>query len=193
MAKFNRILDNLKEDKSMLKANLENERIKHKYYEFLKESQGYSEATISAIKKSIYRYEEFADFEDFSKFSKKRAIDFKRWLEEKQNPRSKKQISITTCYHYIRSLQEFFKWLSCQAGYKSKICSTDIEFLKLPKEKARIAIAQKREKYPTFEQVKKIISMIKINNEIDLRDRALLSFTLTIPPVTSTPPTVVLI
>jgi len=167
-----------KGDKTMLKSNLENETIKRKYYDFLKESQGYSDATITAVKKSIYRYEEFTDFEDFSKFNKKKAIEFKKWIEEKKDPRSKKQISITTCYHYIRNLKDFFKWLSFQAGYKSKICPTDVEFLKLPKEKARIAIAQKREKYPTFEQVKKVISTININNELDLRDRALLSFTL---------------
>ena len=178
MSKNNIILENKKDDKTMIKANVENEKIKHKYYDFLKESQGYSDATITSIKKAIYRYEEFTDFEDFSKFSKKKAIDFKKWLEEKQDPRTKKQISITTCYHYIRNLKDFFKWLSFQSGYKSKICLTDVEFLRLPKEKARIAVAQKREKYPTLEQVKKVVSSIKIKNEIDMRDRALLSFTL---------------
>lgn len=178
MAKKEALLNNSKENKMILKANIDNEKIKHKYYDFLKESQGYSEATICAIKKAVYRYEEFTDFEDISKFSKKKAVEFKKWLEEKQDPRTKKQISITTCYHYIRNLKDFFKWLSFQSGYKSKICLTDVEFLKLPKEKARIAIAQKREKYPTFEEVKKVISSININNEIDLRDRALLSFTL---------------
>ena len=172
------VLEKIKGGKIMLKSNLENEKIKHKFYDFLKESQGYSEATITSIKKSIYRYEEFTDFEDFSRFSKKKAIEFKQWLEEKQDPRSKKQISITTCYHYLRSLKDFFKWLSYQPNYKSKINLTEVEFLRLPKEKARIAVAQKHEHYPTFEQVNKVISSIHIDNEVDLRDRALLAFTL---------------
>lgn len=172
------ITENKKGDKTMLKSNLENETIKRKYYDFLKESQGYSDATITAVKKSVYRYEEFTDFEDFSKFNKKKAIEFKKWLEEKKDPRSQKQISITTCYHYLRSLKDFFKWLSYQPNYKSKINFTEVEFLKLPKEKARIANAQKRENYPSLEQVKHIVSSIQINNEIDLRDRALISFTL---------------
>ena len=162
----------------MIKINVNNEKIKNKYYDFLKESAGFSEATISAIKKSIYRYEEFSDFEDFSKFSKKKAVEFKKWLEAKKDPRTKKEISVTTCYHYLRNLKDFFKWLSYQPNYKNKINVTEIEFLRLPKEKARIAIAQKRERYPTLEQVKTVVKSIVIENEIDLRDRALLSFTL---------------
>jgi len=71
MSKNDDIFTREKGAKTMIKANVQNEKIKHKYYDYLKESQGYSEATITAIKKSIYRYEEFTDFEDFSKFSKK--------------------------------------------------------------------------------------------------------------------------
>lgn len=178
MTKNTTITEATKGAKTMLKSNLENEKIKRKYYDFLKESQGYSDATITAIKKSIYRYEEFTDFEDFSKFNKKKAVEFKKWLEEKLDPRSQKQISITTCYNYLKSLKDFFKWLSYQPNYKSKINFMEVEFLKLPKEKARIANAQKRERYPSLEQVKQVVSSIQVNNEIDLRDRALISFTL---------------
>lgn len=178
MTKNTTITDTATGAKTMLKSNLENEKIKRKYYDFLKESQGYSDATITAVKKSIYRYEEFTDFEDFSKFNKKKAVEFKKWLEEKLDPRSQKQISITTCYNYLKSLKDFFKWLSYQPSYKSKINFMEVEFLKLPKEKARIANAQKRERYPSLEQVKQVASSIQVNNEIDLRDRALISFTL---------------
>lgn len=178
MTKNITITEATKGAKTMLKSNLENEKIKRKYYDFLKESQGYSDATITAVKKSIYRYEEFTDFEDFSKFNKKKAVEFKKWLEEKLDPRSQKQISITTCYNYLKSLKDFFKWLSYQPSYKSKINFMEVEFLKLPKEKARIANAQKRERYPSLEQVKQAASSIQVNNEIDLRDRALISFTL---------------
>lgn len=175
---MNKNLSNSKPAKSSQKANLANEKIKHKYFHFLQESQGFSKGTIEAIKKAIYRYEEFSDFEDFGKFNKKRAIDFKKWIEEKIDFRTGKQISITTCYHYLRHLKDFFKWLCYQAGYKSKICLTDIEYLKLPKEKARMAIEAKRERYPTLEQIQKMVSSIQIHSELDLRDRALICFTL---------------
>jgi integrase len=159
------------------KVNAGNEKIKIKYFEFLKESQGFSESTLNAVKKAIYRYEEFSGFEDYKKFNKKRAIEFKKWLEDKKDPRTNKQISLTTVYHYIRNLKDFFKWLAYQPGYKSKISLTDVEYLKLDKQKARIATASKREDFPTLEQILKIIQTIKINSELDLRDRALISFT----------------
>lgn len=38
----------------MNKSTPQNEQIKRRYYKFLKESQGYSNSTITAIKKSIY-------------------------------------------------------------------------------------------------------------------------------------------
>lgn len=167
-----------KENKIMLKSNLENEKIKNKYFDFLKESEGYSEATISAHKKAIFRYEEFSGFEDFRQFNKKRAVEYKKWLEVKKDPRTNKQISITTVYHYIRNLKEFFDWLAIQPNYKSKIQLTDVAYLKLPKKETRIATATKREHFPTFEQVKKVVESIEIKSEIDLRDRALISFTL---------------
>lgn len=164
--------------KNRPKINAKNEKVKNKYFEFLTESQGYSQLTITAIKKSIYRYEEFTDFEDFSKFNKKRAIEIKKWLEEKKDLRTNKNISITTVYHYLRHIKEFFKWLVYQPGYKSKICITDIEFLRLDKQKARIAMASKREEFPTLKQVQKVIETIQINSPIDMRDRALIAFAL---------------
>lgn len=167
-----------KEDKIMLKSNLENEKIKNKYYEELKEKEGFSEATINAHKKAIFRYEEFSDFEDFRNFNKKKAVEYKNWLEVKKDPRTDKQISLTTVYHYIRNLKEFYQWLALQTNYKNKILLTDVGYLKLPKKQARIATASKREDFPTFEQVKKVVDSIEINSEIDRRDRALISFTL---------------
>lgn len=166
------------EEKIMLKSNIENEKAKNKYFDFLKESAGYSDVTIDTHKKAIYRYEEFSDFEDFRHFSKKRAIEYKNWLEEKKAPRSNKQISITTVYHYVRNLREFFLWLGKQPKYKSEIILSDVDYLKLPKAKARIATSSKREEFPTLEQVKKVVESIEIKSEIDLRDRALISFTL---------------
>lgn len=163
MNKKNNFSHTNNKDKNMTKANYQNEKIKRKYYNFLKESQGYSKSSIESAKKAIYRYEEFSSFEDFGTFNKNKAIDFKQWLETKPNPKTKEPISITTAYHYIRNLQSFFKWLAYQASYKSRICLTDVEYLKLPKEKARIAIAKKREHYPTLEQFKKFQEFVKKN------------------------------
>lgn len=87
-------------------------------------------------------------------------------------------ISLTTVYHYIRHLKDFFKWLAYQSGYKSRISLTDVEYLKLSKEKVRIALSTKREQYPSLQEIKQVINSIAIQNEIDMRDKALIVFTL---------------
>lgn len=178
MSKKPNLSQQKKEVTKMKKSHYNNERIKRKYYDFLKESQGYSKTTITAIKKAIYRYEEFTVFDDFCNFNQARAIEFKKWIETKQHPKTGELLSLTTIYHYIRHLKDFFKWLAYQPGYKSKINLTDTEYLKLSKEKARKATSKTKEHYPTFEQIQKVIKSIEIKNELDIRDRALVAFTL---------------
>jgi len=43
----------------MLERHPDNERIKHRYFEFLKQADGKSEQTIRQIEKAILRFEEF--------------------------------------------------------------------------------------------------------------------------------------
>lgn len=169
---------NQQKNSTMPAVNVRNEKAKHRYYDYLKEAQGFSQKSIDAIQKAIYRYEEFSKGEDFANFNSEKAKEFKKWLEIKKNPSNKEPISISTCYTYLRYLKNFFKWLCYQPSYKSKISMTDVEYLKLDKQKSRIATSTKRERFPTIEQVKKVVESIEIKNDIDLRDRALISFTL---------------
>jgi site-specific recombinase XerD len=163
---------------NQLKGNIQNEKIKRKYFNYLNESQGLSEKTITSIEKALHRYEDFIDFEDFSKFNQRKASEYKKWLENKTNSQTGQPIAIGTVHNYLRSLQDFFKWLCYQPAYKTKICKTDVDYLKLSKEKTRMAVQSKRERFPTIEQVTKVVESIQIKNEINLRDRALISFTL---------------
>lgn len=162
----------------MSKINAKNEKVKHNYYKYVRGAKGFSDKTLDCIQKSIYRYEEFSNFEDFALFSSDRAEKYRKWLENKPHNNKNGTISLTTVYHYLRHLKNFYIWLSSQPGYKSKITLTDVEYLKLDNKKSKIATAPKREKYPTLEQVRKVLASIEINNEIDLRDRALMAFTL---------------
>ncbi|MDX1918541.1 MAG: hypothetical protein SFT81_05320 [Candidatus Caenarcaniphilales bacterium] len=170
--------DKRKKSSNTPKANLKNERAKNKYFDFLKESQGFTSGTIGAIKKALYRYEEYTDFDNFSNFNQKIAGGFKKWIEEKKHPQTGLNISITTRYHYLRHLMDFFNWLAYQPGYKSRINLTNVEYLRLTREKARMATEAKREHFPTLEQIKRVVESIEIRSEVDMRNRALISFTL---------------
>ena len=160
----------------MVKPNIKNERIKRKFFRWLKEADGCCDSTINNIEKAILVYEEFIKCADFSKFNPSKAIEFKKWLRKREY--RGKVISLTTYHTYLRYLRKFFSWLSWQSGYKSKITPDIISYLKISEKEERIATQYIPRNYPSLEYVIKLTDSIKINSEIDLRDRALISFAL---------------
>ena len=160
----------------MVKINVENEKVKRRYLKYLKEALGYSEATINTFYKAVLEYEDFTKIDDFKRFNSNKATGFKKWLEDKTH--RNKPLSIKTRYQYLRHLKSFFIWLSSQSGYKSKIDLDSISYLSLEKKLVRQAIASKPVKFPSLEYVVKLANSIKIKNDIDRRDRALIAFLL---------------
>lgn len=154
----------------MKKSELKNSIVKRKYLTWLKDSGDYVQSTINSVEKSIWKYEEFTKGADFATFNKGQVKKFKSWLAQQKNNRGKGVISLTTQYHYLRHLKNFFTWLSGQPGYKSRVSVFDANLLKLEKEQAQIATSTKRVKYPSVEYVKELCASIKVENEIDMRD-----------------------
>jgi integrase/recombinase XerD len=152
----------------------ENERVKRGHFRYLRQARGLSIATVDAVEKAIWVYEEFSKDESFAKFSRNRACDFKEWLSARTN--RGKPLSEVTIYHYVKHLKGFFRWLSVQPGYKTKIKLEDVEYLSLEKSKVREATSIHSVDFPNLEYVKQLAGSIAINSEIDLRDRALISF-----------------
>ncbi len=162
----------------MNEIKAKNEKVKRKYFAHLRGAEGFSEKTVEAVEKAIWKYEEFGGDEDFAAFNDQRAKAFKKWLESARNKRTKQAVCLTTQYHVLRHLKDFFTWLSGQPGYKSRISPYHVQYLKLDKKQSRMAISPKRLEYPSAEYVKKVCQSIDIRNEVDRRDRALIAFTL---------------
>jgi len=80
----------------MKKHNPANERIKRKYFAFLKEAKRNSESTVDAAAKALNRFEVYTKFRDFKKFHFEQAIAFKRHLAEQKGQRSGKKLSKAT-------------------------------------------------------------------------------------------------
>lgn len=150
-----------------------NELIKRRFYGWLKNS--FSDETIKCHEKAIWLWEDFTNKADFTSFNMTKAEEFRNWLKNKKKKDSEENISIKYCYDILRFLQAFFSWLSGQAGYKSKIKETDIEYLNLTKKEIREARQPKSVEYPTLEEIKKVIENLKGKTEIEMRDRALFS------------------
>ncbi len=160
----------------MVKANIKNERVKRRFFTRLKEAEGLCYSTINGIEKAILLYEDFTNHADLASFNPDKAIGFKNWLARRES--GGKQISLTTIHSYLRSLRKFFFWLSLQPGYRSRITPDIVGYLKMSEKDERIATQYVPRQYPPLEYVIKLAGLIEINSEIDLRDRALISFTL---------------
>lgn len=161
----------------MTKYNAKNERIKRQYFTYLKDATGKSDATIDGVRKSLLLYEEHTKFKDFGALHPEHIIAFKKKLCAQVNQRTGKPISIATVHATVQHLKAFFRWLSFQTGFKSKIYTPDIEYFSLSDKQVSIAKGENYKESPTIEQVRYVIANMRGNSDIARRNQALVAFT----------------
>jgi len=162
----------------MKKHSADNERIKRKYFAFLKEAKRHSEPTVDAAAKALNRFEVYTKHRDFKAFHFNQAVAFKKHLAEQKGQQSGEKLSKATLHATLTQLKRFFQWLAMQPGYKSQIQYLDAEYFNLSDKDTRVATAQREQKVPTLEQIKHVIKMMPSETDIERRNRALLAFTL---------------
>ncbi len=162
----------------MKKHDPNNERIKRKYFSFLKEAKRYNESTVDAVAKALNRFEVYTKFRDFKSFHFKQAIGFKNYLAKQKSQNSEKPLSKSTLHATLTQLKYFFQWLEREPGYKSSIQYFDAEYFNLSGNDIHIATAKRQQKTPTIEQIKHVIREMPTDTEIQCRNRALVAFTL---------------
>jgi integrase/recombinase XerC len=162
----------------MTKHNPENERIKRRYFDYLKEAKRYSEQSVDTAAKALKRFEEYNHYRSFKAFHFQQAVAFKRHLKEQRGQRSGENLSKATLHATLTQLKKFFFWLAGQPGYKSSLQYTDADYFNLSENETRIATAHREQPAPTLEQVKHVIQAMPARTDIERRDRALVAFTL---------------
>lgn len=162
----------------MTKHHAENERIKRKYFAYLKEAMRNSEPTVDAAAKALARFENHTKHKDFKAFHFEQAIAFKRHLAEQKGQLSGEKLSKATLHATLTQLKRFFQWLVWQPGYKSRFQFSDAEYFNLSDKDTRIATAQREQKAPTLEQIKHVIGKMPTGTDIERRNRVLVAFTL---------------
>lgn len=160
----------------MTTFNANNERIKREYFEWEREANGKSEQTITNVRAAIYLFEHFTKFQDFRSLHKETIITFKKDLTKKINKNTGKPVSQTYLLHTSTYLINFFKWLTSQQAYKRKIKSTNIAYFNLSDKDMQIAHSCKNKKIPTINQIESVVRAMPADNEIQKRNRALISF-----------------
>jgi integrase len=162
----------------MKKHHPVNERIKRKYFAYLKEAKRHGEPMVDAVAKALSRFEAYTGYRDFKAFHFQQAVAFKRHLAEQKGQQSGEKLSKATLHATLSQLKRFFQWLAWQPSYKSRLQHSDAEYFNLSDKDTRIATAKRQQRVPTLKQIKHVISKMPVGNEIERRNRALVAFTL---------------
>ena len=162
----------------MIKHNANNERIKRQYFIFLKEAKRQNESSVDGVAKAISRFESYNKYKDFKAFHFEQAVAFKKYLAEQDNKQTGHKLSKATLNSTLKQLKTFFEWLAMQTGYKSRLNYTDMEYFNLSEKETRIATAKRQKKIPTIEQIKHVITSMPNQSDIELRNRALIAFSI---------------
>lgn len=156
----------------------ENERIKRRYFTYLKEANRRGEASVDAAAKALNRYEVFTKFRDFKAFHWEHAVAFKHHLAEQSNVQTGESLSRATLFSTLRALKAFFLWLAGQSGYRSRFAYSDSDYFNPSERDARIAKAPREKRVPSLEQIRAALAGMPSGNAIEQRDRAVMAFIL---------------
>ncbi|EHH1094051.1 tyrosine-type recombinase/integrase [Vibrio parahaemolyticus] len=162
----------------MKKHNTSNVRAIRNYCEFLREAKRLSDVSVDGVTKAINRFEVYTKYKDFKQFHRQQAVGFKKYLVEQKNVVTDTPLSKATVHTTLRHLKTFFQWLALQDGYRSRINYSDTEYFNLSEKDARIANAKRKKPVPKIEQVTKVLEAMPSITSVEMRDRALVAFTL---------------
>ena len=160
----------------MKSHNSKNERLKHRYFRFLRGARRRSSATLDVVAKALDRFDNFNKYREFRLFRFEQAESFAGHLLEQPNLRTGEGLSLSTVYSTLRALKTFFQWLALQPGFRSRNLFSDAEYFTLSDKQMRIAKAQRIPRYPTPEQIVQTVKAMPTECEVQLRNRALLAF-----------------
>lgn len=156
----------------------ENERIKRSYFLYLKEARRLSEHSIDAAAAALSRFEEYTKHRDFKRFHIQQGVGFKRQLAGRVSQRTGQPLSSSTLFATLNALRAFFQWLAGQPGYRSHLTYADADYFALSEKESRMAKTTLERPVPTLEQILHVVQGMPSTTDIDLRNRALIAFTL---------------
>lgn len=153
----------------------QNERVKRAYFEYLREAQRYSEASITVAASAISRFERWNRYRDFKKFRVEQAVAFKHWLAEQPGNRQNTKLSRSTLDSTLRALRAFFVWLASRPGYKRAISFRDGDYFNLSRKDMNAARNVRPKRIPTVDQIHRILARMPCSNLVEQRNRALVA------------------
>jgi integrase len=160
----------------MRKHHPENERIKRRYFIYLREAKRLSEHSVDQSAAAIAAFERATAYRDFRRFHIEQARRFKRFLDEQVNAKTGKPLAKATLHARLMAVKAFFKWLADQPGYRSRIGYADAEYFNPSANDSRIARTTRARAAPSMEQIRQVLASMPTEKPVERRDRALIAF-----------------
>ena len=132
------------------------------YIEYLEVEGGRSAKTAENYKLYLERFVEFSSDISVHKITPEIIRKYRLWLNRYKNENEEELATITQGYHLI-ALRGFLTYLS-----KRDITSLSPEKIELPK------VARKQVTFLHFDEITRMLEAIDTNNEVGLRDRAII-------------------
>lgn len=159
-------------------ANQSNDRIKRRYFSYLKDARGRDAQSISHVANAIARFERHTSGSCFKDFKVTQAVEFKEHLHQTKNPRTGAPLSMTTMHGILSHLRAFFQWLSKQPSFKARLNYDEADYFNLSEKERRVANATRPKNVPTLDQIEKVLRSMPTTTDIERRNRALVAFAL---------------
>ena len=151
-----------------MQYNAVSERIKFKYFDYLKEAKGFSDKSLKTIEASILRCERLLDFPNLIDFDKEMAKKLKKKIKAQE-------LSVDTACSSLYHFKNFMQWLKEQTGYKAKLNYCDIEYLTITRNDKNSLGYKRFIRYPSINQVIESVINMPSNTPKQKRDQAMIA------------------
>jgi integrase/recombinase XerD len=160
----------------MRKVNEENERIKRRYFKYLKAAKRKDPSTVQKAADGILRFEASTNYASFKKSHIEQVIKFRDRLNEEISKTTGEPLSKSTIATILAANKGFIFWLADQAGYKQRVRHTDADYFNMDAKGQRVASAVRESPYPSLEMARHAFNYMPEVSEIDQRNKALFAF-----------------
>lgn len=158
-----------------VKLNSANERLKHRYFQWLRDAKQMNEKSVEQVAMALDRYEQFSNRRDFKLLRVEQAGPFKKHLAKLDGKRSGTPLSKATINSTLYAMRDFVRWLADQKGFRNRLLATDAQYFNPSRHDEAIARSTRPMKVPDLLQVEALVMSMPTATIIDRRNRAIVA------------------
>lgn len=158
-----------------MKLNPANERLKHRYFEWLRNAKQMAEHSVEQIAMALDRFEDFNKRRDFKGLRVEQADPFKKHLAKLKGQRSGEGLSKATITSTLYAVRDFVRWLADQKGFRARLVRTDADYFNPSRHDEAIARGSRPIKVPTIEQMDALVASMPSATPVERRNRAIVA------------------